>query len=101
MSDHAAARKCLSTGECRVCKNITTADSTFNYEGCQENNQLKDSETPICDPDGATETIENQNDGDFSDKDPVCVGCKKSGKITLSIKQCLDQFLNQFYSIHL
>ena len=92
-SDHAAARKCLSTGECRVCKKITTSESTFNYEGCQQNSDLEDSETPICDPDDDGETIEVQDDvNDYADKNAVCRGCKKDGKITLITTQCLRQF---------
>ena len=62
--------RCLSSGECRVCKLI---DNT--YEGC-----LLTTTTPVCDSDKDTVGIQS----DFLTSPPTttaqCVACKKDGK---------------------
>ena len=57
--------KCLSTGECNVCKLING-----NYEGCDVT-----SSTPVCDADASTSAIDDSAVNTLS----VCVGCKKDG----------------------
>ena len=61
-----STRRCLSSGECRICKLIGTA-----YEGCDGT-----STKPVCDADTGTAAIQT----DYSDasKTPACVECKKA-----------------------
>ena len=74
-----ATRKCLSTGECRLCKFVTEDldGTTVNrYEGCGGIT----SAAPICDADADTTIIEFDNsDYDDSNKIPTCRVCKKKG----------------------
>ena len=59
--------KCLSTGECKVCKQINDVN-----EGCDVSSSL-----PICDPDPSTAQIENT---EIASATPACVACKKNSK---------------------
>ena len=77
---HDTNRRCLSTGECRRCKYVSTdSDGTTvnRYEGCEGIT----SATPICDANGDTAII------DFATADyvsptqnPSCAKCTKAGK---------------------
>ena len=60
--------RCLSSGECRVCKLIDP-----NYEGCDVT-----STTPVCDSDISSTDMISTNDDPT--KTPQCVGCKKTSK---------------------
>jgi hypothetical protein len=62
-----AGLRCLSDGECRVCKLIDN-----NYEGC-----VVTSTTPVCDSDKDAALISTTDD---ADKTAQCLGCKKDGK---------------------
>ena len=61
-------RKCLSTGECRACKFISTS-----YEGCDITSM-----TPICDANSGTSTVDFTTYADSS-LTAECVACKKAG----------------------
>ena len=67
-----SARKCLSTGECRICKFVA---DTSKYEGCDIT-----SNTPICDANSLTMDIFEFSVADDPTLTPGCVACKKSGK---------------------
>ena len=58
--------KCLSTGECNVCKLISGTN-----EGCDDS-----STTPVCDHDSTLSGIQTS----ATSKVAQCVGCTKSGK---------------------
>ena len=77
-----ATRKCLSTGECRLCKFVTVdldGLSVNRYEGCSG----MASTEPICDAYEDTTIIDfDTNDYTAQDKIPTCVKCKKRGKCT-------------------
>ena len=59
-------RKCLSTGECNVCKIINDA-----HEGCDIY-----STEPVCDADSTTVEIEDSAVAKLA----KCVACKNTGK---------------------
>ena len=81
--------RCLSSGECRICKFIKTSwnhgindvDATVNrYEGC-----VITSSAPICDANKLTaNAVEFDNavmEGAYGeDLDPICAPCKQAGK---------------------
>ena len=89
-------RKCLSTGECRICKFVAESldGATPNeYEGCDIT-----SDTPICDADSSDDkvqydppTVYDQNArstyapeaGDANELTPACVECRQKGKFIL------------------
>ena len=71
-----AGLRCLSDGECRVCKLISN-----DYEGC-----VVTSTTPVCDSNEDTTAIESVFSTGFTTT-PKCVGCKKSGKFLLRGKE--------------
>ena len=58
--------KCLSTGECNICKVISG-----RHEGCDVT-----STTPVCDADSTTSLI----DGSATEKFSSCVACKRNGE---------------------
>ena len=63
--------RCLSSGECRICKQISA-----NYEGCDYKSAM-----PICDANSLTGVIEiTEADYNNTDNNPVCTACKKAGK---------------------
>ena len=68
--------RCLSSGECRICKFLThPTTGAKTYEGC-----VITSMEPICDADRTSDTIE-VTDMDYmnADLDAKCKACKKSG----------------------
>ena len=67
-----ATRRCLSTGECRVCKLISD-----KYEGCDIT-----STTPICDANTAVANVQFDTSSDYVSTSliPACVACKKAGE---------------------
>ena len=81
--------RCLSSGECRICKFITTSwnhgingvEATVNrYEGC-----LITSSAPICDADKTSaDAVQFDNpvmqNAYGKELDPICAPCKKAGK---------------------
>ena len=88
-----STRKCLSTGECRACKFVTTSKTwtlsgvqwtsadgpaVNKYEGCD----IKTG-TPICNADMTSTTVKFATDDYDSDSVvPNCVPCKKLGMYT-------------------
>ena len=78
-----ATRKCISTGECRLCKFVTTDLDNIavnRYEGCGGETSAE----PICDADADTTFIEfATSDYTPQDKIPKCVKCKKRGKLAI------------------
>ena len=58
--------KCLSTGECNICKDISG-----RHEGCDVT-----STTPVCDADSVTSVIDDSAIEKFS----ACVACKRNGE---------------------
>ena len=76
---HDSDRRCLSTGECRRCKYVTTdsAGTTVNrYEGCEGIT----STSPICDGDSSTTVVDfAATSYDDEALNPSCVKCKKIG----------------------
>ena len=77
-------RKCLSTGECRLCKFVTMDLDNIavdRYEGCGGATSTE----PICDADSGTTTFIEFQTADYipTDDIPKCVKCKKRGKYAI------------------
>ena len=74
-----ATRKCLSSGECRVCKFVAVNSlgaAVNKYEGCDIT-----SSTPICDANTAVANVQfATNAYDGGSLTPACVQCKKMGE---------------------
>ena len=84
-------RRCLSTGECRICKFV---EATALYEGCDIT-----STTPICDADETTTKVNYDTDDYLAGntsmyapeagvahlETPKCVACKKAGNMHPSV----------------
>ena len=68
--------KCLSTGECNICKDISG-----RHEGCDVT-----STTPVCDADSATDGIQDIADGKIAQ----CTACMKDGRHFIFRKMTLQ-----------
>ena len=76
-----ATRRCLSTGQCRVCQFVVESSNGVmvnKYEGCGITTA-----TPICDATTAASPTGIQYDPNDYDAalNPGCVQCKKKSKI--------------------